>query len=108
VSAGSSTARVDIRRWIDNTSPAVAVARKGTGIIVVGFSGGRPVVDMGTVQDRELRLIATLMYQEPDWRQAIAPIETGKVSLEPRITDRFPFDRCLEADRSVGANRENP
>jgi threonine dehydrogenase-like Zn-dependent dehydrogenase len=46
------------------------------------------------------------MYQEPDWRQAIALVESGKVNLEPLVTDRFPFDRYLEAYRHIDANRE--
>ena len=48
---------------------AVAVARKGTDIIVVGVFGDKPVVDMGTVQDRELRLIGTLMYRDRTGRR---------------------------------------
>jgi L-iditol 2-dehydrogenase len=85
---------------------AVAVARKGTDIIVVGVFGDRPTVDMGVVQDRELRLIGTLMYQEPDWREAIGLVKAGKVNLEPLITDRFPFDRYLDAYHHIDANRE--
>jgi L-iditol 2-dehydrogenase len=70
---------------------AVAVARKGSSIIVVGVFGEKPVVDLGTVQDRELSLIGTLMYQESDWRKAIDLIVTGKVKLQPLITDHFAF-----------------
>ncbi len=85
---------------------AVATARKGTDIIVVGVYGDRPVVDLGVVQDRELRLIGTLMYQEPDWRAAIALVDSGKVDLAPLITDRYPFDRYLEAYQYIDAHRE--
>jgi len=85
---------------------AVAVARKGTDIVVVGVFGDRPTVDMGLVQDRELRLIGTLMYREPDWREAIALAAAGKVSLEPLITDRFPFEAYLEAYHLIEANRD--
>jgi len=48
---------------------------------VVGVFGDKPVVDMGTVQDRELRLVGTLMYQQPDWVKAISLIDQGKVDL---------------------------
>jgi len=85
---------------------AVAVARKGTDIVVVGVFGDRPTVDLGLVQDRELRLIGTLMYQEPDWRQAIALAAAKKVNLEPLITDRFPFERYLAAYELIEANRD--
>ncbi len=85
---------------------AVAVARKGTDIIVVGVFGDKPTVDMGVVQDRELRLIGTLMYQAPDWHAAIDLVRAKKVNLEPLITDRYPFDRYLDAYKHIDANRE--
>jgi len=85
---------------------AVAVARKGTDIVVVGVFGQKPSVDLGLVQDRELRLTGTLMYQEPDWRQAIAMAAEGKVKLEPLVTDRFPFERYLDAYHLIESNRD--
>jgi L-iditol 2-dehydrogenase len=85
---------------------AVSVARKGTDVIVVGVFGDKPVVDMGTVQDRELRLVGTLMYQQPDWVKAIALIEHGKVDLEPLVTDRFAFADYQKAYEYIDANRE--
>jgi L-iditol 2-dehydrogenase len=84
----------------------VAVARKGTDIIIVGVFGDKPVVDMGTVQDRELRLIGTLMYQEPDWKKAIELVSSGKVKLAPLITDHFPFAEYTKAYEYIEANRE--
>jgi L-iditol 2-dehydrogenase len=85
---------------------AVAVARKGTDIIVVGVFGDKPVVDMGTVQDRELRLIGTLMYREPDWKRAIDLVEAGRVRLAPLITDHYEFADYRKAYEYIDANRE--
>ena len=85
---------------------AVSLARKGTDVIVVGVFGDKPVVDMGTVQDRELRLVGTLMYQQPDWVKAIALIEQGKVDLEPLVTDRFAFADYQKAYEYIDTNRE--
>jgi L-iditol 2-dehydrogenase len=85
---------------------AVAVARKGTDIIVVGVFGDKPTVDMGTVQDRELRLIGTLMYQEADWRKAIDLVEKGKVRLQSLITDHFAFVDYKKAYEHIEAHRE--
>ena len=87
-------------------SQAVAVARKGTDIIVVGVFGDKPVVDMGTVQDRELRLIGTLMYREPDWKKAIELVESGRIRLAPLITDHFAFADYRKAYEFIDANRE--
>ncbi len=85
---------------------AVATARKGTDIIVVGVFGSPAPVDLGTVQDRELRLIGTLMYKEPDWKVAIDLIKAGKINLAPLITDRFSFADYVKAYQYIDANRE--
>ena len=87
-------------------SQAIAVARKGTDIVVVGVFGDTPQVDMGTVQDRELRLIGTLMYQEPDWKKAIELIGSGEVKLGPLVTNHFPFADFKKAYEYIDANRE--
>src|SRR5438270_120289 len=88
------------------TTGAAAVARKGTDVAVVGVFGDKPVVDMSTVQDRELRLVGTLMYQQPDWVKAISLIEQGKVDLAPLVTDRFAFADFQKAYEYIDANRE--
>jgi L-iditol 2-dehydrogenase len=85
---------------------AVAVARKGSDIVIVGVFGDKPTVDMGLVQDRELRLVGTLMYREPDWKKAIELIDQGKVNLAPLVTDRFQFADYLKAYEHIEANRE--
>lgn len=85
---------------------AVAVARKGSDIVVVGVFGKKPEVDLGIVQDRELRLVGTLMYREPDWKTAIALVQKGKIKLEPLLTDHFAFQDYLAAYRHIDAHRE--
>jgi L-iditol 2-dehydrogenase len=87
-------------------SQAVAVARKGTDIVVVGVFGDKPQVDMGAVQDRELRLIGTLMYQEPDWKKAIELIDSKKVKLDPLVTNHFAFADYKKAYEYIDANHE--
>ena len=76
---------------------AVNLARKGTTIVVVGVFGKKPVVDLGLVQDRELSLVGTLMYQKKDYEKAIELANAGKLCLDPLVTDRFPFQAYLEA-----------
>ena len=70
---------------------AIQFARKGSTIIVVGVFGKKPIVDIGLVQDRELNLIGSLMYQRQDYIDAISLISSGKLNLAPMITNRFPF-----------------
>ncbi len=71
---------------------AIINARKGTDIIVVGVFGDRPLVDLGLVQDHEVRLIGTAMYQTKDYLQAIELIQKGAIQLKPLMTDHFAFE----------------
>lgn len=80
---------VGINQTIDD---AIANARKGTDIIIVGVYGDKPVVDLSTVQDRELRLIGMLMYQTKEYLKAIELVHSGRVQLEPLMTKHFKFE----------------
>jgi L-iditol 2-dehydrogenase len=85
---------------------AIANARKGSDIVVVGVFGDRPLVDLGLVQDRELRLIGTLMYTRKDYEQAIALIQGRRVQLAPLMSAHYPFDQYLAAYQFIEANRD--
>ncbi|MCE7744523.1 MAG: alcohol dehydrogenase catalytic domain-containing protein [Candidatus Heimdallarchaeota archaeon] len=76
---------------------AIANARKGTDIVLVGVFGDKPTVDLGTVQDRELRLIGMLMYQTKEYLKAIELVSSGKIQLEPLMTKHFKFEDYDEA-----------
>ncbi len=78
-------------------SQAISYARKGSDIIVVGVFGDKAHIDLGLVQDRELRLIGTLMYQQKDYQKAIELIGKGKIRLKPLITNHFDFKDYLKA-----------
>ena len=80
---------------------AIQVARKGTTIVVVGVFGQKPQVDLGLVQDRELSLVGTLMYQKADYEQAIALVDGGKMNLDAMITHRFPFTDYPKAYQAI-------
>lgn len=80
---------------------AIQYARKGSTIVVVGVFGKKPVVDLGLVQDRELTLTGTLMYQKPDYERAIELVAGGKMNLDQMITHRFPFERYLDAYHAI-------
>ena len=93
---------------VENTiTNAVNIARKGSTIVVVGVFGKKPVVDLGLVQDRELTLVGTLMYQREDYDRAIEFIAAGKMVLDPLISSRFPFDHYLDAYHSIEAAHGN-
>jgi L-iditol 2-dehydrogenase len=80
---------------------AIECARKGSTIIVIGVFGKKPTVDLGLVQDRELTLRGTLMYQKKDYEQAIHLMEQGLLNLDGMITHRFPFDAYAEAYQAI-------
>jgi L-iditol 2-dehydrogenase len=85
-------------------SQAIACARKGSTIVVVGVFGQKPVVDMGLIQDHELTVTGTLMYQKRDFEQALALIEHRKLYLDSVVTHRFAFRDYLEAYKTIEAS----
>jgi L-iditol 2-dehydrogenase len=88
----------------DTITQAIENARKGTTIVVVGVFGTRPVVDLGLVQDRELSLVGTLMYQKRDYERAIELAAGGKLHLDELITHRFAFEAYPEAYAAIEAS----
>ncbi|MEI7844962.1 MAG: alcohol dehydrogenase catalytic domain-containing protein [Chloroflexota bacterium] len=86
---------------------AISNARKGSTIVVVGVFGQKPDIDLGLVQDRELSLVGTLMYQKPDYERAIELVSSGSLCLGPMITQRFDFKNYLSAYESIEASAGN-
>ena len=91
----------------DTITQAISNARKGSTIIVVGVFGKKPFVDLGLVQDRELSLIGTLMYQKKDFARAIELVGTGGLSLDQMVTHRFAFRDFLKAYEAIEASGGN-
>jgi L-iditol 2-dehydrogenase len=85
---------------------AIRVARKGTDVVVVGVFGEKPRLDIGLVQDKELRLIGTLMYKKEDYATAARLIASEVVKLDPLISTHFPFAEYGAAYKFIEGNRE--
>jgi L-iditol 2-dehydrogenase len=85
----------------DTITQAVVNARKGSTIVVVGVFGKKPQVDLGLVQDRELSLVGTLMYQKVDYLRAIELVAAGKLCLGQMVTHRFNFQDYLQAYQAI-------
>ena len=85
---------------------AINNARKGTDIIVAGVFGDKPTIDLGFVQDRELKLIGTLMYQSDDYLKAIELVNSGKIKLEPLMTVHFPFEEYSKAYKYIDDKKD--
>jgi L-iditol 2-dehydrogenase len=80
---------------------AVACARKGTTVVIVGVFGETPVVNLGYVQDRELKLVGSAMYQKTDFERAIELVMSGTIHLDELITHRFAFEDYLQAYHTI-------
>ena len=77
---------------------------QGRKIVVVAVYEDRPRVDMALVNDRELSLVGTLMYQQADYRQAVEWLSDGTVQVAPLISRHFPFAEYAEAYRFIDQN----
>ncbi len=89
----------------ETITQAIANARKGTPIVVVGVFGKKPPVDLAMVQNNELSLIGTLMYQRADYECAIDLVARHAIQLDELITHRFPFEAYLEAYQVIEASQ---
>jgi L-iditol 2-dehydrogenase len=63
-------------------------------------------MDLGLVQDRELSITGTLMYQRPDYEQAVAWIESGAIVTEPLMSEHFAMDDYLAAYHFIERQRD--
>ncbi len=75
--------------------------QKGGTIIIVGVFGDQPRVNLALVQDRELNLRGTLMYQRQDYQRAVELIASGDIQTGPLVTKHFSLDDYLEAYRFI-------
>jgi L-iditol 2-dehydrogenase len=85
---------------------AIANLAKGGTLVVVGVFGEKPRVDLGLVQDRELNLRGTLMYQRQDYERAAEWVGSGKVLTEPLMSKHFTLDHYLDAYRFIDEQRD--
>jgi L-iditol 2-dehydrogenase len=72
-------------------SAIAAVVKAGT-VMVIGVHGHDPAIQAGWVQDRELRLQGTLMYQTEDVERAIELVASGRVDAGAWIDARVPLE----------------
>jgi L-iditol 2-dehydrogenase len=85
---------------------AIEAIQKGGTLVVVGVFGDKPRVDLGLVQDRELNLVGTLMYQRLDYEQAVELIASGAIITEPLISKHFAMDRFIDAYDFIERERD--
>jgi len=91
----------------DTITQAVSKARKGSTVVVVGVFGKKPQVDLGLVQDREISLVGTLMYQRCDYEKAIELVSKGQLALEKMISRHYAFMQYMDAYRDIDLAQGN-
>jgi L-iditol 2-dehydrogenase len=85
---------------------AINYARKGSDIIVVGVFADLGTVNMGFVQDHELRLIGTAMYRVEDYIEAIRLVGEGRIEFDALITDHVPFGDYARAYKIIDEQKD--
>ncbi len=80
---------------------AISYARKGSDIVVVGVFGDLGTINMGYIQDHELRLIGTAMYREEDYIKAIELVGAGLIEFDALITSHVNFKDYSEAYKLI-------
>jgi L-iditol 2-dehydrogenase len=86
---------------------AIPTLKKGGVLLVVGIFPSKVPVDLGLVQDRELKLIGSLMYTMDDFTEARDLIASGRAQAEPLISSRYPLDQVSEAAKAIDQHPEN-
>jgi len=76
---------------------AVEAINKGGTIVVVAVFEDKPPVDLAVLGDRELTMTGTLMYQRPDYEEAIRRVAAGEIVTKPLESRHFPFERYADA-----------
>lgn len=79
--------------------------RKGGTVVILGIFGEKQLIDVYTLQDKELRVIGSMLYTVPDFEESITLAQTGKVLLKPLITGNFPLTEFAEAYRFIEEKR---
>jgi L-iditol 2-dehydrogenase len=85
---------------------AIDYARKGSDIVIVGVFANLGSVNMGFVQDHELRIIGTAMYRVEDYLKAIELAAGGLVTLDALITHTVRFRDYLQAYRIIEEQKD--
>ena len=85
---------------------AIENARKGSDIIVVGVFGDLGLINMGYIQDHELRLIGTAMYREEDYMKAIELVRENLIDLDALVTKHVKFKDYPDAYQIIDEQKD--
>lgn len=101
--AGPADVVFDCVAGESSMAQALDLVDKGGAVIVVGVAAGPTRIRLDLVQDKEIRVIGSLMYVRADLLDALALINSGAVPTGELVTATFPLD---EAARAFAAARD--
>ncbi len=78
-------------------SEAVASINKGGTIVVVAVFEEPPAVDLALIGDHELTVTGTLMYQRPDYEEAIRRVAAAEIATLPLESKHFSLEQFGDA-----------
>ncbi len=78
----------------------ITLTRKGGSVVVAGVYEDDVRVDMGLVQDKEVKLLGTLMYDKEDYTEAIRLVERVP-EVTDLITNRFRLEEVANAFEAI-------
>lgn len=81
--------------------------KKGGIVVVLGIFGEKQLIDMFSLQDKELIVIGSMMYVKQDFQESMELIEQKKVQLSPLISGHFSLENFDEAYQYI-ADKSNP
>jgi L-iditol 2-dehydrogenase len=85
---------------------AIDYARKGSDIVVVGVFADLGTLNLGFLQDHELRLIGSAMYRVEDYLKSIALVGAGLIELDALITCTVKFPDYLQAYKIIEEQKD--
>jgi len=78
-------------------SAAIEAINKGGTIVVVAVFEDKPALDLAVLGDRELTMTGTLMYQRPDYEEAIRRVAAGEIATKPLESKHFRLEQYADA-----------
>ena len=84
----------------------VANIEKGSDIVIVAVFAGNPELNLAVLDEHEIKLVGSMMYLHEDFLLAAEWLSSGRLKVDPLVTQRFDFRQYNEAYEFIDAHRE--
>jgi 2-desacetyl-2-hydroxyethyl bacteriochlorophyllide A dehydrogenase len=90
----------------ESVDQAVALARKGGTVVIVGVAAEPVTIPLPLVQDQQLRIQGSATYLPEDFREAMALLAAGVVDPQDFITAAYPLDEAAAAFDALASGEQ--